>query len=274
MLIFPAVLLLAIPARTVGRLDWDAFATYGSFEDLRREQEREMLEERLNSMDQIKLGQRDGFVTVAIDGAAGSGKTSTARALAERCGYASVSTGEHYRALAALFLAEHIPVADEAALEARLRQLQLSTIFCGSRAWIAVNGKTFSESELRSPAVTEAVPAYASRPVLRRFLHDYERQLPAAARAAGFKGIVMEGRDVASAVVPDGDLRVYLEVGLEERAKRRAREGIVDNVAERDRRDRKQMGPAKGVWHLDGTGLSLEEVVALLQSRLQEVDGR
>ncbi|MDR0678703.1 MAG: (d)CMP kinase [Puniceicoccales bacterium] len=264
-------LLLAVPGRAAGRLDWDAFATYGSFEDLKREQEGEVLEERLHSVGRSKCGRRDGFVTVAIDGAAGSGKTSTARALAERCGYASVSTGEHYRALTVLFLAEGIPAANGAALEARLSRLRPSTIFCGSRAQIALNGKTFPESELRSPAVTAAVPAYASLSALRRFLHSYERQLPAVAQSVGFKGIVMEGRDVASAVMPDGDLRVYLDVDLPERARRRAREEIVDDVAERDRQDREQMEPAEGIWRLDGAGLSLDEVVALLQSRLREM---
>ncbi|MDR2664580.1 MAG: (d)CMP kinase [Puniceicoccales bacterium] len=270
---FLLALLASLPDHMAGHLDWGAFTTYGSFEDLRREQEREVLEERLGGQTAVRRFRRKGFVAVAIDGGAGSGKTSTARALAERCGYMSVSTGEHYRALTALFLREGIPADDGLALRERLRTVRPSTVLCGSRAQIALNGRTFSESELRSPPVTAAVPAYAAVPALRRFLHDYERQLPAAAEAAGFKGVVLEGRDIASTVLPNADLRVHLEVNLAERRQRRAREGLVDDVAGRDRQDQKQMEPPAGVWHLNGTDLSLEEVVELLCRRLREMEG-
>jgi cytidylate kinase len=270
---FFLALLLLLPLPVAARLDWDAFTTYGSFADLRREQEKEILEGHLEEIqrgrDPLPSGSK--FVAVAIDGAAGSGKTSTARALAQFCGYAFISTGEHYRSISHFLLGEHILASDVVNVTQRLRTLRLSTIFRGCCGHIAINGKVRESEDLRSPEINRAVPSYAAIPVLRNFLHRYERQLPKVAMAAGFGGVVLEGRDVATAVLPEAQLRIYLDVDLEERTRRRAREGLVDDVAERDRRDRQQMEPAKGVWHIDGTNLTLEEVVAVLRGRLSEI---
>jgi cytidylate kinase len=252
----------------------DAIVTYGDFEDLRRahemEMHREQLERAAGTREPPLPPWRAGFTTVAIDGAAGSGKTSTARALAEKLGFAFASTGEHYRLLTRLFLEKKIPPKEREAIGERLKELHPTTIFVDHGAHLSLDGRVLEE-ELRRPEINFAVSDYAAIPELREFLHRYQKELPRAARAAGFRGLVVEGRDTASAVFPDADLRVRLAVDGEERARRRAREGVRDDVAGRDRRDERQMRGAEGVWELECTDLSLEEVVELLCLRIAGV---
>ncbi|MDR2667690.1 MAG: (d)CMP kinase, partial [Puniceicoccales bacterium] len=223
----PLLLLLLVPAKFLSAaIDYGAFTTYGSFEDLRLEHELQVMDELFGAPNRLTPNGSD-FVTVAIDGAAGSGKTSTAKALAERCGFAFASTGEHYRVLARLFIDEGIGAADEAAMARRLIALRPSTIFTGNCAHIAFSGRIYGEDRLRSAEVNGAVSKYAAVAALRNFLCSYQRQLPAIAMAAGFRGIVLEGRDVTSVVFPDADLRAYLHVDVDERKRRRAGEGLV-----------------------------------------------
>jgi cytidylate kinase len=260
---------IAFAALASAALDWDAFATYDSFAKLSQEHAMELIGERLSPMGTGTIPPRESFVTVAIDGAAGSGKTSTARAVAERFGYAFASTGEHYRTLARLLIDCAIGPDDANAVRRKVMSLSPSTIFRGRCAHMAIDNKIPSEESLRNGEINGAVCNYAAIAELRNFLHRYQRQLPAAAMAAGFRGIVLEGRDMTSTVFPDATVKVHLQADLAQREKRRAAEGVDDNIVERDRLDSAQLGRAKGVWCIDGTNLSLDEVVELIAKRIE-----
>ena len=253
-----------------GAIDYGAFAIYDSFGDLHLEHKIELISDRLHAREKL-IPDGSNFISVAIDGAAGSGKTSTARALAGMCGFAFASTGEHYRLLARLFFDEAIGVDDEVEIARRLMALRPSTIFIGNCAHMALNGKSYGADSLRSAEINGVVSRYASVAALREFLRRYQRQLPAAAMAAGFRGIVVEGRDVTSVVFPDANLRAYLHVDQGERERRRALEGLVDDVAERDRLDSERLNLAGGVWRVDGTGLDIDGVVDLICKRMEEL---
>jgi cytidylate kinase len=262
-------------AAMANQLDWDAFVTYGDFESMKKAHETEFFRERLEGLEgecapNFELRQA-GFLTVAIDGGAGSGKTSAARALAEVLHFAFVSTGEHYRILTRLFLEKKLSPNRLNELEKVLKNLHPTTIFTGNGGHLSLDGRVIDGAELRSPEINRAISDYAALPCVRKLLHDYERNLPQIALTAGFSGLVVEGRDTTSVVFPDADLRVYLEVSLEERVRRRAREGVEDDVADRDRRDESQMELAEGVWHMECTDLTLDQVVTLLRERLEEM---
>ncbi|MDR3316956.1 MAG: (d)CMP kinase [Puniceicoccales bacterium] len=258
-----------------GEVDWDLCVVHGDYDSLRRQQDEETwmawAKEAAAAVEGYYPLERENFQVIAIDGGAGSGKTTTARALAERCGFAFVSTGEHYRLLTHFFLKENISARLSDAVEKRLRSLRPTTIFQGNRAHLSLDGRLVSDRELRRPEINDAVPDYAAIPAVRKFLHAYERELPLAALSAGFRGIVAEGRDVTGTVFPDAILRVCLMADLDERARRRAREGVRDDVADRDRRDSEQMQLPEGIWCIDSTHLSLEEVVELLRQRLEDL---
>lgn len=208
------------------------------------------------------------FPIIAIDGGAGSGKTSTAKLLAERHGWLFISTGEHYRTLTAYFRENQIAPEDENAIRRALQNLRISTAFRGNGASMAIDGRVWESDLLRRTEITENVSHYAGLPKLRQFLQHYQRQLPAIARAAGFRGMVIEGRDMTSVVFPETPYRFILEANAEERARRRENEGLIDDVAARDVRDSAQMQSVDGVQHIDTTSQTLEAVVMQLENFL------
>ncbi|MDR3117286.1 MAG: (d)CMP kinase [Puniceicoccales bacterium] len=261
-LFFPLVLVaLAIPFPVRGD-----FVFYENFKAMKDVQESEALRAALE-----RPANCDAFVTVAIDGGAGSGKTSTARELARRHGFAFVSTGEHYRVLAYLLERLGVQPGDGPAIARAIAPLRPGTVFVGNQGHLSLDGRIFSEGELRSPAVNRSVARYAQLPELRRFLQDYQRTLPRVARSANFPGLVLEGRDMTSVVFPDASLRYFLTVDAEERVRRRREEGICDDVAGRDAQDRERLVCLDGVSPIDGTGRTLEEVVALLSRDVEEL---
>jgi cytidylate kinase len=201
---------------------------------------------------------------IAIDGGAASGKSSTSRLLADRFNLLHVDTGSFYRHLTAELLRRGVPHADRAALTASLPTLQLSTRLEGRSARMLVDGKPAGD-EIRDQRVNDNVSHYAAIPEVRQVLLGYQRGQTEVARQHGFRGLVMEGRDIGSVIFPDADLRFFLHADPAERAKRRAAEGRQDSVAERDRLDSSRKNaplvvPA-GAIDIDSTFLTLEQVV-------------
>jgi cytidylate kinase len=180
---------------------------------------------------------------VTLDGPAGSGKSTTARAVAEQLGYRHLDSGALYRALTLALLESEVPDDSWETLdEASLRALDVKIAPDGDDFDVLVGGRLVRE-ELRSPEVTRRVAHLASLPAARACLITLQR-------AAGAQGrLVADGRDMGSVVFPDADVKVYLVADLEERAARRLREGgigaptekelesQVDAIAERDRLD-------------------------------------
>ena len=221
------------------------------------------------------------LIIVAIDGGAASGKSSTSRALSERFNLLHVDTGSYYRALTAELLRKGVQAEDLAAVKAALASLQLGTLVQVRTARMSVGGKPVDESEIRSPGVNANVSKFSAIPEVRTALLDYQRGQAEVARQAGFPGLVMEGRDIGSVIFPAADFRFFLHADPEERAKRRAREGQTDSIADRDRMDSQRktapLACPAGAHAIDSTYLTLPEVVDLisqtLATRLKTVTG-
>ena len=214
-------------------------------------------------------------VLVAIDGPAGSGKSSVARAVAERLGFADLDTGATYRAVALAALEEGVDLDDGAALAAIAGGVDLTA------TGVFYRGEHIPEDALRTPEVSAAASRVSAHPHLREVL--VERQRTAAREAQATGGAVVEGRDIGTVVLPDAGLKVFLWASPEERARRRAlqtgREEELGRIREamrtRDRRDSEReaspLKPAPDAVVLDTTGLPLEEVVARIAKLAHEV---
>ena len=202
---------------------------------------------------------------VAIDGPAGSGKSSVARAVAEELGVVDLNTGAAYRAVALVALRENVDLKDGATLAAISRRVSLDGD--GAR----VDDAAVSEEELRAPEVSAAASTVSARPEVRTVLLEVQRE--AAVRACKEGGAVVEGRDIGTVVLPEAELKIYLSAAPEERARRRAHqtgreaelERVQEAMKERDRQDSERatspLKPAPDAVILDTTSLSLEGVV-------------
>ena len=208
---------------------------------------------------------RGAFVRVAVDGGAASGKSSTSRAVAAAHGLMHVDTGAHYRALTRALLDAGASPDDPRSVAAALPSLRLGTRITGHAGRLTLADKVPEDALLRSPEVNGAVSRFAAMPAVRGFLFDYQRSLAEVARTAGFSGIIMEGRDIGSVILPEAEVRIFLEADAGARAARRAAEGQSDAVAQRDRQDATRaaapMVCPEGATRIDNTHLPLAEVV-------------
>jgi CMP/dCMP kinase len=201
-------------------------------------------------------------VVVAIDGPAGAGKSTVARALAAALGYRYLDSGAMYRAIGLRSLEQ--PGSEPPQL-ARAARIELVPAAGGGSPGVLLDGRDVSAA-IRTPEVSEAASRVAADPGVRAALVTRQRALIADG------DWVVEGRDIGSAVAPDAALKVFLTADAQERARRRAAElgADVDSVraeqALRDERDRTRrhspLRPAEGAIVLDTSGLAVDEVVA------------
>ena len=207
----------------------------------------------------------DSFIIVAIDGGAASGKSSTARVLSERFNLLHVDTGSFYRAITAEFLRHGVRADDLPAVLAAVATLRFGTQVRGRSAWMEIGGCPADATEIRRPEVNAAVSHFSAIPEVRTSLLSYQRGLADVGRAHGFRGMVMEGRDIGSVIFPRADFRFFLHADSDERVRRRAQEGQKDSVAERDRLDSQRktspLACPPGAIAIDSTHLTLAEVV-------------
>lgn len=207
---------------------------------------------------------------VTVDGGAASGKSSTSRVLAAMMGLLHVDTGAHYRSLTRALLDMGATAEDTASISAALKKIRMGSqiVECGwaRSSSLTLGGQLPSDESLRTPEVNAAVSKMAALPVVRTFLLEYQRSQVKLAQENGFTGVVMEGRDIGSVVLPDAEVRIFLEANEAVRAQRRAAEGQSDAVAQRDLLDStRKTAPLvcpKGAHRIDNTDLSLEQVVA------------
>jgi CMP/dCMP kinase len=203
---------------------------------------------------------------VAIDGPAGAGKSTVARAVARELGFTYLDSGAMYRCVALLSLAE--PAAEPAQL-ARGARIELGAADGrddgSARApLVRLDGRDVTQ-EIRTAAVSRAASAVARDPGVREALVAKQRALIATG------DWVAEGRDIGTVVAPDAAVKVYLTASAQERARRRAAElgtaqaTVLADLTERDQRDTQRrhspLRPAPGALTLDTTGLSVEQVV-------------
>lgn len=180
-------------------------------------------------------GRREPVIT--IDGPAGAGKSTAARALARRLGFRLLDTGAMYRALAWAVREAGLPPEDSPALRALLERTDVTLE--GDR--VLVNGREVT-GDIRTPAVGELTSVLTMLRPVREKMTPLQRQLAAGG------GVVLEGRDTGSVVCPDAEVKFYLDATLDARARRRREElaergiiadleGVRDEVARRDRQD-------------------------------------
>jgi cytidylate kinase len=211
------------------------------------------------------------FIIVAIDGGAASGKSSSSRALSDRFNLLHVDTGSFYRAITAELLRRHVEPSNLAAVRAALAELALGTRVNGRSAQMEIGGRVAGD-EIRSREVNANVSHFAAIPEVRTALLDYQRGQADVGRSRGFRGLVMEGRDIGSVIFPDAEFRFFLHADPSERARRRANEGHHDAIAERDRIDTSRktapLACPPGAISIDTTHVSLDEVVELMAAQI------
>jgi len=194
---------------------------------------------------------------IAIDGPAGSGKSTVAKAVAARLGLAYLDTGAMYRSVALAALQQGVEVADTAKL-----------------AHLAATVEIDHTPAIRTAEVTAAVSGVAAVPDVRRELVKRQRQW-----AAEHRGGVVEGRDIGTVVFPEAELKVFLTASDEERARRRTQEvGAADqrevqqSIARRDRLDSTRavspLKPADDALVIDTTGRSVDDIVEEVLNKL------
>jgi cytidylate kinase len=169
-------------------------------------------------------------IVISIDGTSASGKSTTAKAVAKALGYIYVDTGAMYRTLAWYCLQQKIDVHDSKAVAAACRRWNTKLDCDDATVRLLVNNY-YPEKEIRTTETSAAVPHVAAIPKVREWMKAIQRE------CVKFGNLVMEGRDIGSHIFPETDFKFYLDAHLEERSRRRASEGVQENLAARDQRD-------------------------------------
>jgi cytidylate kinase len=208
-------------------------------------------------------------LTIAIDGPAGSGKSTVAKTVAKRLGYTYIDTGAMYRAAACASLQRDIPVEDAEAVVGLTNQLSMRFETADDTQKLYVDNTDVSEA-IRTPEVTRLSSPVSAIPGVRVRLVEMQREM------GKHGGVVMEGRDIGTVVFPNAEIKVFMTASAEERAKRRCNEmlakglhadlgEVAAQMRERDLRDStRQHSPltqAEDAVRIDTDGMSIEDVV-------------
>lgn len=206
---------------------------------------------------------------IAIDGPAGSGKSTTAKLVAGRLGFLYIDTGAMYRAVTLAVLRDHIDVRDELGVATAAKASDIRFSLNGEEQRIMLNGEDVTFL-IRSPEVTRSVSAVSSYAAVRQKMVELQRMYAAEG------GIVMDGRDIGTVVFPAADVKVFLTASLHERAMRRRNELAINGsemptdeierqLAERDEMDSSRvlspLRKADDAVELDTTNMSIEDQV-------------
>jgi len=217
------------------------------------------------------MKRSSGFV-LAIDGPAGSGKSTTARLCAERLGFRHLDTGAMYRAVTMKVIRTHADVTDEHGLAQMLRTTRVGVEWNRTGMRVLLDGKDVSEA-IREPEVSGFVSEVSAIRAVRRQMVTEQR------RVAAGQAVVCEGRDIGSVVFPNADLKIYLECDAGERARRRqlelagrgtraGRRAVLANLVKRDRIDSgREVSPLRRMPDailVDTSSLTVEEQVDII----------
>ncbi len=220
------------------------------------------------------------MINIAIDGPAGAGKSSLARAAAAKLGYIYVDTGALYRAVALFMLQRDINVRDSVAVAAAVQLAEIELRFVDGEQRVYLCGENVS-SVIRTPEVSMAASNVSAVPKVREYLFDLQQDL------ARRNNVIMDGRDIGTVVLPEAQVKIFLTASPEARAKRRfdelvakgtdvKYEDILADVKQRDYNDSHRaiapLRPAADSITIDTTEMTIEEsleaIMAAINSKL------
>ena len=219
-------------------------------------------------------------ITIAIDGPAGSGKSTIAKKISKDLNIVYLDTGAMYRSFALYAIRKGVDTSDWGALEALLPEFQLDIRYENGEQKMLLHGEDVS-GLIRTNEVSKGASAVAVVPAVRLKLVDLQREI------AKGTSVVMDGRDIGTYVLPNADLKIFLVATPEERARRRCKElaergdtslteaQILEDIIKRDKNDsEREFAPlrqAEDAILLDTTKLTIEEVLAAIQDLIAKV---
>ncbi len=205
-------------------------------------------------------------IVIAIDGTSASGKSTNARKVAKVLGYIYVDTGAMYRTLAWHCLQKKVDIDDPKAVSALCRKWKTALECVDGKVHLLVDGY-FPDKEIRTEEVTSATSHIAAYPKVREWMKNKQRE------CIQFGNLVMEGRDIGTNVFPETDFKFYLDACIHERSKRRAADGLQENLAVRDQRDSQRASAplmvALGAMVINNSGQTIEETSTLIIKEVQ-----
>jgi cytidylate kinase len=219
-------------------------------------------------------------LVIAIDGPAGSGKSTIAARLAKKFGYVNLESGAMYRALALKAMEQNVPLDDGEALRQLANSTRIELEPRGEGNRVLLDGRDVSQ-RIREADVTAAASRVSVHPQVREIM--VKRQ-----RALGLDGgVVMEGRDIGTAVFPEADVKIFLDADESVRAERRVVQAglrspeetqrVMAELAVRDQRDRTRSASplvaAPDAVHIDSTHKSVNDVVAEVERLVRKIRG-
>ena len=215
------------------------------------------------------------MINVAVDGPAGAGKSSIAKAVAEEIGFIYVDTGALYRSVALYALENDL---DNDSLIASLYKINIRLEFINGSQHVILNEDDVSD-KIRTSDVSMNASKVSALPEVRKYLFDLQKEIAAE------NNIIMDGRDIGTVVLPDADLKVFLTASAEERANRRflevrdsniTYEKVLEEIKQRDyndmHRDISPLRQADDAVLLDTTGMTIDEVKNKLKAMIAEIN--
>lgn len=205
---------------------------------------------------------------ISLDGAAATGKSTTAHAVAEALHYLHVDTGAHYRIICYHLNKKSIQPIESSELLSALNAFKVNTSLKNNSVLFDIDETPIELDDLRSYTVNTLVSQFASLKPVRDFLLSYQRSLVNFAKNNGYKGMIVEGRDIGSVVFPNATLKIFLEADANTRIARREKEGHTDVIHERDTIDAtRKLSPLtcpNDALSINTSRLSLDEVVSII----------
>ena len=221
------------------------------------------------------------YVSVAVDGPAGSGKSTITKMVAKSLGFNYVDTGAMYRALTFNFLSNGLDELEEEKIKELLSKTDFKVEYVDGVQYVYVNDVEVSD-KIRTAEVSKFTSLFAKSPAVRDFLIDTQRNL------ANTNNIIMDGRDIASVVLPNADVKIFLTASVEERARRRVldfeRQGIAnvdfekvkEDIKARDwqdeNRDIAPLVKVDSATLLDTTSMTIDEVVEKMTELVKSIE--
>ena len=217
-------------------------------------------------------------IAVAVDGPAGAGKSSISKIVAKKLGYLYIDTGAMYRSVTWAVLHNHIDVNNQKAVEALLPELELTMEASDDSCKVFISGQDVTDF-IRTPQVNNAVSIVASYKGVRQYLVERQRLMAEAG------GVILDGRDIGSVVLPNAELKIYLTASVEARAMRRylevkgtvneqTLEDIKDSVMQRDDMDKNRkespLIQVEDAVLVDSSEMTFDETVEYILHLVQE----